>query len=285
MLGLSSSYFAFRGKGIYDSVESVFGLGFETAELGAAHRFEPGVWGTVRGIKHDFSDKNFTVHGLFPQLEKRLWFNASLGLTKQNKGIVDWLFKAAQIVEAKVVSIHPGFLNEMGFAFDEKRGFDVIVPKQPLPVGLSWEKFFELVEYACSLSAEIGTKFAIENIHGAEAMPLVFSVKDFEKVFERFPEIGFLFDFGHALFEGKESEFIKAFASKIAEVHMHCSQRKQSQESKDDHAPISSIEKLKLFKAVSQFKEIPIIFEHGTNVSVGEIAAEKSLVERFEESL
>ena len=285
MLGLSSSYFAFRGKGIYDSVESVFGLGFETAELGAAHRFEPRVWDTVKRIKRDFPDKAFTVHGLFPPLREKTWFNPSNGLTKQNKGIVDGLFKAAQIVEAKLVGIHPGFLNEVGFSFDKKRGFDTIAAGKPLPVEESWNNFFELMAYASSLSQDAGIKLAIENIHDVEVKPLVFSAKDFEKVFARFPELGMLFDFGHALFSGQAAQFVKVFSPKIAEIHMHWSRRQSQSQQKDEHAALTSAEQLQLFKAVPQLKKIPIIFEHGTDVGPAQILKEKWLVSHFLDSI
>ena len=128
LLGLSSSYFAFRGKGIYDSVKAVFDLGFETVELGAAHSSEPNAWSAVRRIKRDFPEKNYTVHSLFPPLKERYWFNPSLGLTRKNRQVVESLFRAAGLVDAEVVGLHPGFLNELGFGYVRSRGFYVLVP-------------------------------------------------------------------------------------------------------------------------------------------------------------
>lgn len=281
MLGLSSSYFGFKGKSIYNSVKTVFDLGFDAVELGAGHCFEENVWDTVKRIKHDFPGKAFTVHGLFPPLREKTWFNPSNGLTKQNRQIIDGLFKAAQIAGAKLVGIHPGFLNEVGFSFDKKRGFDTIAAGKPLPVEESWNNFFELMAYASSLSQDAGIKLAIENIHDVEVKPLVFSAKDFEKVFARFPELGMLFDFGHALFSGQAAQFVKAFSPKIAEIHMHWSRRQSQSQQKDEHAALTSAEQLQLFKAVPQLKKIPIVFEHGLNVSQAQILKEKELVARF----
>ena len=89
MIGLSSSYYGLQKKKVYESAKSVFDLGFKTVELGAAHDPEKNIWDTVKKIKHDFPDKNYTVHGLFPPPEQRMWFNASLGLTKQNNAAVE----------------------------------------------------------------------------------------------------------------------------------------------------------------------------------------------------
>ncbi len=72
LVGLSSSYFATRGFGIYDSVARAKELGFGLVELGAAHSFEKDVWKTVGRIKKDFSDLNFTIHGVFPPREKKV---------------------------------------------------------------------------------------------------------------------------------------------------------------------------------------------------------------------
>lgn len=285
MIGLSSSYFAFQGKGIYDSVKNAFELGFETVELGAGHKYEKDAWKTVRRIKREFPDKNYTVHALFPPREKRVWFNPSYGLTKENISITDNLFRAAEIVEAKVVSVHPGFLNELGFSFDKVRGFDVIKVGKALPVEKSWQNFTKWCAYANSSAKETGVKFAIENIHGSEAMPLIFSVQDFRKVFSSFPEMGMLLDYGHALFEGLAGDFISAFHSKIFQVHMHRSRAKSKTQQKDEHAPITSMAQLEPFERVERFKRIPVIFEHGTNVSEKELLAEKKLLEEFEKKV
>ncbi|MBN2067993.1 MAG: hypothetical protein JW744_05995 [Candidatus Diapherotrites archaeon] len=281
MIGLSSSYFAFRGKGVFDSVKAVFDLGFDTVELGAAHRFEGNAWETVKGIKKEFPDKNYTVHSLFPPPRERYWFNPSLGLTKQNKQNIDNLFRAAEIVEAEVVGIHPGFLNELGWGFDRRKGFDTLVAKQALDPEQCWANFNDLVGYAMALSGNLGIGFAVENIHGIEARPLVNSIEEFQRVFKAFPEMKLLFDFGHALFEGSAESIISNFSSRIGEVHMHWSLPLSKKHDRDDHSAITSQKQLEIFKKVKQLKSIPVIFEHGTNVNEGQVLAEKKIVEAF----
>ena len=281
LLGLSSSYFAFRGKGIYDSVKAVFGLGFETVELGAGHRFEPNAWKTVRRIKRDFPEKNYTIHSLFPPPRERFWFNPSLGLNKQNKGTIGNLFKAAVIVEASVVGIHPGFLNELGWGYDSVKGFDVLVPGKQLDPEKSRRNFCKAIQYALKLAQNSGVALAIENIHGAEARPIVLTVADFEKTFALFPELRLLFDFGHALFEDNADGLVAEFGERIAEVHLHWSERKSPGHLRDDHSAIADEKQLQLFKKVVQIGSIPVIFEHGTNVGEAAILAEKKILERF----
>jgi len=281
MLGLSTSYFGFQGKPIYDSVKAVFGLGFGTAELGAGHAFEKNVWETIKKVKQDFPEKNYTVHGLFPPLEKRTWFNASLGLTKQNKAIADSLFAAAQIVEAKVVGIHPGFRKQVEWK-ESPRGMCYPVPKEEIPLEKAWSNLFELIQYCLNLAEETGCLFAIENTTDHAVKSLVFSEQDFEKVFQKFPKLGLLLDIGHAMYMGRLEGFLQDFSKRIQEIHLHLSRVRQVPDKGDEHRPITLLEELKPLSKIRQFRQIPVIFEHGTNVSNEQILAEKKIVEGFE---
>ena len=178
MIGLSSSYYGFQKIPVYESAKKVFDLGFDTVELGAGHNPEPKVWDAIKQIKHEFPDKNYTVHGLFPPLEKRVWFNASLGLTKQNREIVDNLFKVAQITEAKVVSIHPGFTREIEWVVAVSP-MDEFLPKEKIPLEKARQGFFALIKFCLAKAEETNCSFAIENIP-ALAFPFVHTIEDFE---------------------------------------------------------------------------------------------------------
>ncbi len=284
MLGLSTSYFAFGGKGIYDSVKSVFDLGFEFAELGAGHRFEKEAWETVKMVKKDFPGKHYTVHALFPPLEERQWFNPGLGLTSANRKILDNLFKTAAMVEAKAVGIHPGFSKEVGF---EGNGgmMSYPVPLKEIPLEEGFAKLFEVLEYGLGLAKEAGCDFAIENTTSHRVMPLVFSREDFEEVFQKFPELKLLLDTGHALCLGWLQQFVDAFGLRVGEMHLHISRAKSEPDLGDEHRPVTSLEQLEPLRALKQFKEIPVIFEHGPKVSERQILAEKKLVEGFEKGI
>ncbi len=279
MLGLSSSYFGFKGKSIYDSVKSVFDLGFDAVELGAGHRFEEDIWETVKRIKADFPGKDYTIHGLFPPQRERAWFNASLGLAKQNKEIVDSFFRAGHIVEAKVVSIHPGFTKEIAWR-DSKNPMENFLPQKDLLLESAWSNLFKLIEYCLHLAEETGCAFAIENVP-EHSVPLVCSSQQVERVFKQFPKLLFLLDFGHALYEGRLQEFLGRFSRHIGQMHLHFSRPKGTAPKADEHTPITSFEQLEPLGKIRQLKEIPIVFEHGLNVSQAQILKEKELVARF----
>ena len=278
LVGLSSSYFAAKGLGIYDSVKAASGLGFETVELGAAHLFEPNVWETVKKIKRDFSAMNFTVHGLFPSQKQSFWFNASLGLTPENRGVLDGLFKAAGLLEAGVVGIHPGFLVELGWGKEES-GFN----KPALGKTIGREKaaagLHEILEYGSKLAGQTGTRFAVENMPNNSENPLLANASDFENVFEEFPELGLLLDVGHALLAGNLNELL-ALQNRICEVHIHATDLSVTQ-GYPDHRPLPENFDLSFMRRIKQVKEIPLVFEHGNDVGSEEILREKKLLESF----
>ncbi len=279
MIGLSSSYYGFQKILVYESAKKVFDLGFDTVELGAGHNFEPNVWDAVKRIKQDFPNKNYTVHGLFPPLEKRFWFNASLGLTKENEKIIESFFKAAQITEAKVVSIHPGFAKNLEWRTGTSGMAEPVylkdLPKEKALAGCS-----EVIEKCLSLAGETNCSFAIEN-SPAMAFPLIHSIEDFEKVFEEFPELKMLLDVGHALFSSMLDQLLENFADRVGQLHLHTSRPEGQTPKADEHNPITSITQLEPLHAIKQLSKIPIIFEHGTNISETEILTEKKILEEF----
>ncbi len=282
MLGLSSSYYGFQGKGLYKSVSRVFELGFETVELGAGHSWEPKIEETLRKIKRDFPNKSYTLHGLFPPLEERHWFNASLGLTELNQSVVEGFFKAAELMEAKVVSIHPGFNRHVSFGKD-KSGLVEPEKGETIPQEEAWEGMFSVLQECLKKAEEVGCDFAIENIT-ERGHAFIDSKEKFEKIFQAFPGLKFLFDIGHAMWVEKTEQYIEAFWPKIGQIHMHFSRPKSQAQMSDEHKPITSLGQIKALEQVKQFREIPVIFEHGPNIVEKEILGEKKLLEEFEES-
>lgn len=281
MIGLSSSYFGCLGKKVYDSAKSVFDLGFDLVELGAAHGPEPGVWGEVKRVKKDFSDKNFTIHGLFPPQKKGFWFNSSFGLTAQNKQVLDGLFKAASLVEATTVSIHPGFSSDVDWK-ESSDGICEPLPIRDLDIEEALPKFYGVVEYGSRLAEDVGCVFAIENISGTFGGTILPTADSFEKLFGRFPDLKMLFDFGHALSIENVDELLPRLVSKVGQVHMHFSEAISKGGKPDGHLPITSISQLEKLKCIKQFKGIPVIFEHGSGVFVEQILDEKRILEEFE---
>ncbi|MAG21815.1 MAG: hypothetical protein CL943_00725 [Candidatus Diapherotrites archaeon] len=279
LVGLSTTYFAIQGKNIYDSVESVLDMGFNTVELGAAHSYEQDVWSTVKKIRGDFSGTNFTVHGLFPPQEEKFWFNPSIGLTSLNKKTIEALFKAAEITEAKVVGIHPGFLNKVGFG-GARSGFAMPTIGEEISREKAVKGLEEVVSFALPKAREIGCDFAIESIPNEPLKATLFHAQDFQKLFEKFSGLGLLLDVGHAMVSGNIEELL-LLVDKVREMHIHHFPGITPGNSLNDHKAFTSIEQLSFLEKVPQVKNIPLIFEHGNDVSKKEIVFEKKLVEQI----
>ncbi|MFH1545328.1 MAG: hypothetical protein ABIE23_04575 [archaeon] len=146
MIGLSSSYFASKNFSIYDSVKNISELGFNLAEIGAAHKFEENLFETTKKIKKDFPELQFTIHGLFPPWKENFWFNPALGLTPRNKKVIDNLFRAAEILEAEIISFHPGFLGVVEYRKNPKGYAEAVLAKK-LNKEKATKKLLEVLDY------------------------------------------------------------------------------------------------------------------------------------------
>lgn len=282
MLGISTTYFALQGFGIYDSVREADSMGFGLAELGAAHNFEKNIPQTLKKIRKDFPGMHFTVHGLFPPVKKKFWFNPPEGLTAVNRKVIKGFFSAAGTVGAKLVSFHPGFRNKASWVPSAKaKGLFDAGMGTAIPEEKAFSKAFMVLAFAQKLSEETGIPFAIENMtFGGKENPLFLENSHFEKAFEQFPNCGLLLDLGHALCSGNVTELL-LLNKKIKQVHLHYSEKIAGGNMADNHLAIKSLAQLEPLAAIKQLGTIPLIFEHGTNVSGQQLLLEKSLVESF----
>jgi len=270
LIGLSSSYFASRKFSVFDSVEKAYSLGFKTIELGAAHSFEENLIESVQKIKDNFPDVFFSLHGLFPPRKEKVWFNPSLGLTELNRKVIDDFFVFAEIVDAKVIGFHPGFLFEV--LYEEVNGLGATKRTKELDKKVSWDNLFEVINYFNQKNSEKKFQIVIENITATEEKALV-SGKKFKEVFDKFPEIGLLLDLGHSISDNTYDELIK-FNEKIMEVHLHMPVKEKI------HQPVNE-KALEMLKPIKQLKKIPVIIEHFTGVTEKQVLEEKELFESF----
>lgn len=291
MIGISTTYFALQGFGIYDSVAEANKMGFGLAELGAAHDFEKNIPATLKRLRLDFPETSFTVHTMFPPLKRKVWFNPSEGLTKMNKKIVEGFFFAAHIVEAELVSFHPGFKHKVFCIAKENNSGNVASSENPfkgypgcgkeMQEQKAFENAFKVFSLAQKLSKQVGIDFAIENNPRTHNNKLLFvSKQGFEAAFERFENCGLLLDLGHALFSSNLQELL-SLHDKIKQMHLHVSMPSSQGNLEDNHMPISSLQQLEPLSCIKQLQNIPLVFEHGTNVSRQELLEEKKLVEKF----
>ncbi|MFH1240270.1 MAG: TIM barrel protein [Candidatus Diapherotrites archaeon] len=272
MIGISSSYFAMNRYNLFDSVVRAVELEFNAIELGAAHKYEATQWKTIQKISEIFPDTHFTVHGLFPAPQDPYWFNASLGLTPKNKDIIDDMFKAAKIVNAKIVSIHPGFLHEVKWG-NNYYGMNHPFIFGKIPYDIAMKGMEEVLTYASEKAKTQNTTFAIENIDKSSVTPLLQRKRDFDNIFRKFPDVKFLFDYGHAVADRTVKEFLE-LSEKICEVHLH------APSNGTEHSAVTE-QDMKTIMTIPQINEIPVILEHNTTVNVDAILYELEIVEKF----
>ena len=280
MIGLSTSYYAMKGLSIYESVLKTVELGFELIELGAAHEYEDNTFDTMREIKRDFPSVSFTVHTLFPPLQKRVWFNPADGLNEINKKIVDGLFETASIVDASLISIHPPVFNDIKLGGTNLAKFHRPVPGKAKNKNTGKERFFQLLKYISRQSDDCGIKIIIENISFSSSCSInsyPYTREDFVELFEKFPGVGFLLDVGHALRNDNLYDLVKMYG-KIFELHLHDIGYK-SDNKLSVHLPIKNSEFFDPIKEIVNKNSMAIIFEHGIDVTEEEILTEKALLE------
>ncbi len=280
MIGLSTSYYATKGLSIYDSILKTVKLGFDVVELGAAHTFEDNVWGTLHKIKKDFPNIIFTIHTLFPPLNKRTWFNPADGLNGINKKIIDNLFKSALILDSSVISIHPpvfsditlsGKRAECNFEYPELGGAK--------DEAESKRNFIGLIKYAVKEIEKTGIRLLIENMDNSFMNTFPSSKKSFSEFFDIFPETGLLLDVGHALQAGNLYEFLE-LKQYLFEVHLHDAGNSPDR-GRWFHLPIKDISYFEPLKKIIENKSVLFVFEHGADVPEDDILIEKRLLEEF----
>lgn len=275
MIGLSSSVYAMKGFSIYDSIEKIRELGFELAEIGAAHNYEKDAFAIIKKVMKDFGDLKFTVHAYFPPFKMDEVVNFSLGLTKVNRKVVDNLFKTAEMTEASIISFHPGFMYErMVFTRGEDRGYKKIEPIGALKRKDAVRKNYGIISYIINKNKDLGVKACFENIPSV-VKPVFLTLKDFEELFDKFSELCFLYDVGHAMQSMKDGYALLKLGDRIAEIHLH------DWNGKIDHLILNEGKvDWRRVLSIKNIRRTAVVFEHGKNVSEEAILKEKALVER-----
>lgn len=282
MIGISTSYFAARGHSIYESVKRAYQMGFRLIELGANHNYEKNIWKTIKKIKSDFPNVIFTLHCYFPPLFKTpILSNPAEGLTKDNEKVLKAIFKTAKILEAKVISFHPGINNKFSYSgnFKEFKGFKKFKSAKKISKEEAVNGVFEFFGKTLRLGEKYQVPVAIENIYvptGEETT--LTSLQDFSLILNKFPELFFLFDYGHATLLTKSPNKFFKFGKKIIEIHLHDVSQNL------DHRILGTgkVNLPILFSEIKKLKIRPyLVLEHSGEPEEKEILEEKKLVERL----
>jgi len=279
LIGLSTTYYATQDFSIYESVSRIVELGFNTVELGAAHSYEENIWNTLEKIRKDFLDINFAIHNPFPPLKQKLWFNSADGLNKINKHVIDNLFRASGILDAILISMHAPILNELSVGEEMIGNFTAPVFGKEKDRQMSMENFLELVEHMDNLSEKNNIKIAIENMEYGPFGILLRTANDFNEIFKMFSNIGLLLDMGHARSIEDLNDLLR-INKEIFEIHIHAPSN--SIERKNvAHLPVKDISFFYPIRDIIKNNEIPVVFEHGADVSEAEILQERHLFVNF----
>jgi sugar phosphate isomerase/epimerase len=218
----------------------------------------------------------FTVHGLFPPHKEKFWFNACEGLTKKNMDAMDTMLKAAELVSADVMGIHPGYpvqIQHSGGVWDSPKQLDVI------PADKAVANALELIEFTLIAAEDAGIKLAVENAGLSGPGNFFLQPQNIKRLLDSHSELGFLLDIGHALYMGNLEGMLKLH-ERVAELHVHFSPPR-SAAGTDRHLPIPEGFDLEQLRVIKQIKEIPLVFEHSSKISEPEILGEKQLLERL----
>ncbi len=278
MISVSSIFFGCRGTGIYESVEKADSLGFEGVELRQEHLPKNGVWKILKKTKADFPNIEFTIHAPLWSGSGINYLNPAMGLTGKNKKLLEDVFRGVQIVEAKVVLFHTGFTELLLFnhiAWVPR----IHWPRLKMPRGIAKKGFGQFMESAVKIAGDIGTEVLVENPPPSKLDVLLNSKEDFATAFSDVKGLGLALDMSHSFARGELAELL-TLRKKIREIHVAYS--KEGEE--DMHLP-ASMEHLQPLKKLPQLKELPIVLEHGREVSLDELIKEKAVVEKFLKSI
>jgi len=279
MLGLSTTYYGLRKLSIYDSVKKIKDLGFCHAELGAGHLFEVDAFEAIKKVKHDFGDLTFTIHQYFPKLfPEPYYFNLCEGLTSINKKIIKSLFMAGRIVESELIGVHMGVLDRYVYSNEiNVFGANKFVPVERINKCVAKENFESALRFLMNSSEEYGILVALENIPiEKDIAPLYTFPEEFIHVLDMYNNLGLLLDVGHVFLTGLDLWSFLKFGKKIYEIHLH------DYFNETDHLPVGTgVLDLEKFFSYEITKKIPLVFEHGKNVSENEVLKAKKLVESY----
>tara|TARA_Y100000310_G_scaffold345252_1_gene463137 strand:+ start:5412 stop:6245 length:834 start_codon:yes stop_codon:yes gene_type:complete len=273
MISLSSIYFGIRKLELYDSIAKAKELGFKGVELRQEHYGSSDPWKTLKRIKKDFGEMEFTIHAPLWSPNDLTLLNPAMGLTSKNKSILNKVIKGAEIVEAKNILFHAGFRELILFnriAWTPRIHWPILT----MPRSMAKRKFKEFMKSALSKAAERGIQVVVENPAPSKMPGLFNSKQDFEELFAELPGLCFALDMSHSFAHKKLDEFLE-LANKVKEVHVAYTNTDQ-----DLHLPVS-MEHLEPLKKIPKIGDIPLVLEHNAGVSIEELLEEKKTVEKF----
>jgi len=272
MIGISTWRFTRQGRNISMAVKRAVEMNINLLEMGGGFLYEENIPRTLKKIRKKYPNLKFLVHGYFPPVLKTSHIvNIGSGLTPLNKNILDRMFKAAAILKSEIVSIHMGSQRELHLGENKLEIGKKLGSSNKINAHMN-----DCLNYGLELSARTGIKFAIENMPD-HIEPIIHTYFEYLEIFERFPQLGFLLDIGHAIeSHGDPYWFLKDLSHKIVEIHLH------DYDGKKDHCILGkgkgNFEKILSFPI---FKKVPIILEYAPEAMEKELIRDIAKVENI----
>jgi sugar phosphate isomerase/epimerase len=291
MIGMSSTWMATRGLGIRQSIERCFELGFGLVEVGAGHKYEPDAVGTVIELHKKHPDMLFTVHALFPPVQKSYAMNiADAKEHARIVGAVSGMFGLAKDIGADVVGLHGGYCGHVGWGEAGRGGFKELVMEGGMTREKAMTGMLVVLERLVAIAEDAGVKLALEIAPDGAWNPIPKTPNEFDEVFSRFGSkmFGLLLDVGHlhrtAAANGYDPyDFTALFKDRVFEVHLH-----DIVDGEDHHAVgTGEIDFARHFKIIGRerLESIPLVFEYTNLVDEAAALHGKERIEKIMESL
>lgn len=291
MIGMSSSWLATKGFSIKDSIERVFGMGFDLVEVGAAHKYEDKAVETVLGIRKKYLSKSFTVHALFPPYKNGSSYPLNLSDPNEHDRtikIVKKMFDISERLGSDFVGIHGGYAGKVKWVKGEN-GFKNLKVVEKMPLDEARTNMKIVLEDLVHIAEEKNMKLAVE-ICPPEGSSITTNPEAFEWIFKKFKtdHLGLLLDIGHlhrsSKKEGYDSHsFVEKFKDKIIEIHIHdC-------KGNIDHTPFGEgdMDFGSYFRIIGKEKMqgVPLVFEYNSATTEAQVLKGKKLLEKEIEKL
>jgi len=246
MIFISTSCFHEK-KSVIKILKEYSKQGIKNIELGASHEYEENIMEFLKEYKKKH-DAEFTIHAYFPPEKNPFIINlASQKPDAVGKSIskIKKMIDTAKELDAKLCGFHAGFLvesEELGKPLDKSNRFEY---------EKGYKTFLESAKEICQYAKSKGVKIAFEpnvvssyNVVGDKnelaLMCKTGEIKRFYRDLEALGinNLGLLLDLGHLKVTANNlkfdaEEFVGAFRSKVAEIHIHENEGKI-----DEHKPL-----------------------------------------------
>lgn len=269
LIALSTTCWAKKFSDIQDCITNIAKIGFESIELGSAHKFELNMIQKVKAVQQEYS-LSFSIHAPFPPPKKQFILNpASLHsptLKKTNECIINSI-EVARELNAKIVGIHPGFLAYPTLPVNKTR------PERFANYKKAFSTAVSSIEKFCDYAYLYDIEVLVENLDFYHEGYMFVREDEFLSLFKviNAKNLGFLLDIGHLNYSARNLgfdmiEFITKLEKVTRMIHIHDNNYLYDQHLPPGDGNIDFITCLTPLKKT--LKKIPLVLEMYQDVEI-----------------